>query len=139
MLLFVLLGEVLASSQQGVPYKTVLFPNGFSIEAETVDTPETREKGLMFRDTLAKDRGMLFVFPMSGVYLFWMKNCLISLDIIWLNEKHEVIYLAENVPPCQSAQCPSYGPTTEKALYVLEVAAGTTRHTHLALGTKLKF
>jgi len=78
----------------------------------------------MFREYLPENSGMLFIFPESGIYQFWMKNTLIPLDIIWLNENYKVVQI-EHVEPCQSNPCPIYNPEKE-AKYVLEVNSRLT-------------
>ncbi|NCN99093.1 hypothetical protein COU62_01815 [Candidatus Pacearchaeota archaeon CG10_big_fil_rev_8_21_14_0_10_35_219] len=93
-------------------------------EIEKAITSEERAMGLMFREYLPENSGMLFIFPESGIYQFWMKNTLIPLDIIWLNENYKVVQI-EHVEPCQSNPCPIYNPEKE-AKYVLEVNSRLT-------------
>lgn len=119
--------------------RPVHFPNGTTLYAEVVDTPETRNQGLMFRDHLPIGGAMLFVFQESKPYKFWMKNCKFPIDIIWLNQKKEVVYISKNTPPCKTASCPTYGPEKKEALYVLEVTAGFSRKEDLKLGAVLVF
>ena len=68
------------------------------IFVELAITPEDRQRGLMERDLLEKDNGMLFVFSEEDAYSFWMKNMKISLDIIWINADGNVVYFVEDVP-----------------------------------------
>jgi len=119
--------------------KAILFPSGAVIVAELADTPETREKGLMFRESLPKGGGLLFIFEVAKPYRFWMKNCKFPIDIIWINEAKEVVYIAKDAPPCTGDPCPTYGPKNEAALYVLEVAAGFSVKEGVKIGTKLQF
>ena len=102
-------------------------------EVEVVDSLETRAKGLMFRESLDKDKGMWFVFEESKVYPFWMKNTLIPLDMIWVNENFEIVAIIENAVPCDSDPCKHYNPETE-ALYVLEINAGLSSEYGLEIG-----
>lgn len=127
------------SASQAPLYRTITFPGGVQLKAEVADTPKTRSIGLMFREHLPKDRGMLFIFQAAARHRFWMKNCKFPIDIIWLNEHREIIYISENTPPCKSDPCPSYGPTKDKALYVLEVASGLTRKEKLKKGMIIRF
>jgi uncharacterized protein len=106
--------------------------------AELAKTEKKISQGLMFRDSLAPDRGMLFIFGQSGVYNFWMKNTKIPLDIIWLNDKKEIVFLADNVAPCYQEFCPSINPG-EKAKYVLEINAGLAEKLRLKMGDKADF
>ncbi len=122
-----------------VVYRDVTLPTDTIIRAEIAQTPEAREQGLMFREHMPKNSGMLFIFPRPHAYRFWMKNCKFPLDIIWLNEKKEVVYLVEKAPPCSVDPCPQYGPTDREALYVLEVAAGLSQKIHLKVGMSLRF
>src|SRR5205823_6632819 len=116
----------------------IVFPDGFAVKVEIAADDPTRQQGLMYRDHLADDRGMIFIFPQSGDYAFWMKNCLISLDMISIDEQKKIVFVAGNVPPCQADPCPSY-PLGSGAKYVLEVAAGTARKHHLEAGKSLRF
>lgn len=116
----------------------IRFPSGFEVEAELAQTPEERERGLMFRKGLEDHRGMLFVFPVAGFYPFWMKNCRFPIDIVWLSGDKRVVDIAASVPPCESEPCPTYGPM-RRARYVLEVVAGTAAREGLSLGDVLAF
>ena len=93
------------------------------IFVELAITPEDRQRGLMERDLLEKDNGMLFVFSEEDAYSFWMKNMKISLDIIWINADGNVVYFVEDAPPCVQSPCQTYSPNAD-ALYVLEVNPG---------------
>ncbi len=118
----------------------VQLPGGVTIHAEIADTPKKRAEGLMYREHLAKDRGMLFTFGQAQPWTFWMKNTKIPLDIIWMNEKKQIIYIARNVPVCTRTDdsCPQYQPN-DPALYVLELGGGEADRLKLEKGTKLKF
>jgi len=116
----------------------VIFKDGFPVKVEIAADDENRTQGLMYRDHLADDRGMIFVFPEVGEYSFWMKNTIIPLDMIWIDEARKVVHVTHDVPPCQADPCPSYPPNA-KAKYVLEVAAGVAAKHHVADGDLLKF
>lgn len=115
------------------------FPSGTVIVAEVANTPETREKGLMFRDHLPKGGGLLFIFEVAQPYQFWMKNCKFPIDIIWINADKQVVHIAKDAPPCKDDPCPTYGPKNAAALYVLEVAAGFSAKENITLGTRIQF
>jgi len=104
---------------------------------EIANTPEQRTQGLMNRENLAENRGMLFIFDQSGIYSFWMKNTLIPLDIIWLNENKEVVFIEKNAQPCRET-CPSINPH-QKARYVLEINGGLSDKINLKTGDKIIF
>ncbi len=104
---------------------------------EVAQTLEERQRGLMFREELDRDKGMLFIFPVEQEASFWMKNTLIPLDIIWLNANKEVLFISENTQPCSTEKCPSINPGV-KAKYVLELNAGMTQEIGLVKGDKMQ-
>ena len=122
----------------GSDLTTVVYPNGTHIQVELADTDEKRARGLMFRDQLANDRGMLFIFSEPGQWSFWMKNTKVPLDILWLDHKKKIVDLAENVPGCVGDPCLQYLPAHD-ASYVLEVPAGSVKRQKLAKGMQLTF
>lgn len=116
-------GEAAPPPAQQAPSPLVTLANGSKVAIEVVADPETRAQGLMFRSSLGADHGMLFIFPDTALHSFWMKNTLIPLDIIWIDETRSVVHVERNVPPCKADPCPSY-PPKGVARYVLELAAG---------------
>ncbi len=103
---------------------------------EIADTPEERAEGLMFRESLEPDKGMLFVFGQESEYGFWMKNTIIPLDIIWINSDGEVVFISKETRPCDES-CPFIRPD-RKAKYVLELNAGVSDEIVLGIGDKIK-
>lgn len=118
----------------------ITLPGGTLIHAEIADTARKRAEGLMYREHLAKNRGMLFTFDQAQPWTFWMKNTKIPLDIIWLNEKKQIVHIEPNVPICTRTDdgCRQYQPN-EPALYVLELGGGMAEHYKLQKGTTLRF
>ncbi len=116
--------------------KTVCF-NHYCYNVELADTQKEREDGLMNRQSLDKDKGMLFIFPVQSKYSFWMKDTLIPLDIIWINSDKKVVEIT-TMQPCKVENCPTYDPT-QSASYVLELNANTTKEINLKIGDKLTF
>jgi len=116
----------------------VLLPSGTKIMAEVADTSPKRVMGLMFRDQLPLNSGMLFIFEDADYHAIWMKNCRIPLDILWLDKNHKVIHMEEKAPPCGDDSCRTYYPA-QKALYVLELNAGLIAREKIRLGAHLKF
>jgi uncharacterized protein len=126
---------------------TILFPEDKAseicfdddcFEVEVAKTSEEHSRGLMFRESLGSDNAMLFIFSGEGQQLFWMKDMLIPLDIVWLNQDLEVVYILQDVLPCEEDPCPVYGPS-EPALYVVELSAGTASRINLELFDRLTF
>jgi uncharacterized membrane protein (UPF0127 family) len=126
------------SDPQEKALRKIIFPTGITIQAEVADTDAKRTLGLMFRESLGKDRGMLFIFDRPDIYHFWMKNCRISLDMIWLDRDRKIVSLTSNAPPCLGDPCPTYYPG-EKALYVIETVAGFAEEHGVRPGMKVKF
>src|SRR6185437_8955259 len=116
-------------------------PSGITIHAEVADTPLKRSVGLMYRDHLKKDHGMLFFFSQPQAWSFWMKNTKIALDLIWLDAKKRVTHIERNVPICTKTDdsCPQYRPNNDDAMYVLEIAGGTVDGYKIEKGAKLLF
>jgi len=107
------------------------------IQAEVVSAFAERGKGLMFRESLAKNKGMLFIFEKEGLYSFWMKNMRFPLDIIWLDLNKKIVDIKENVSPCGES-CETLSPGN-KAKYVLEVNAGFTKRNKIKVGESVGF
>jgi len=110
----------------------------YCFNVELAADPQKRARGLMFREQLDNDRGMLFMYEEEQKSSFWMKNTLIPLDIIWINKDKEVVFVAENVQPCRQDPCPVIHPD-KAALYVLELNAGLSDDMNLKLGDKMNF
>ena len=111
---------------------------GFCWQAEVAKNRFTIAKGLMFRKNLLENEAMLFVFNQEGNHSFWMKNTLISLDIIFLDKNKKVVDIAKNTQPCQSDECPSYR-NQQPAKYVLEIKAGLAEKIGLKIDSALMF
>ena len=90
---------------------------------EIADDPDEQRQGLMFRDTMPRDHGMLFIFDQERQRSFWMKNTRIPLDIIYFDAERRLVSVAENARPCRTRRCPGY-PSEGPAQYVLELNAG---------------
>lgn len=88
-------------------------------QLQIADNNERRMQGLMFRQSLAADKGMLFVYPESGNYRIWMKNTLIPLTVIWMNEEAEIVEI-KLLLPCKQPVCPIYS-ATKPARYIIEL------------------
>lgn len=134
-------GHVVLKTDRGeIPFKV-----------EIADTPEERERGLMFREKLEEGHGMLFVFEEEAPRGFWMKNTKIPLDIVFFDREKTVVSFVENMKPCSerttrgtsagarqrgadgtyaqaeliqnTAKCPTYD-SEKPAMYALELKKG---------------
>jgi uncharacterized membrane protein (UPF0127 family) len=118
----------------------VTLPDGTVIRAEVMRRQEDMMRGMMFRDSLPEDRGMLFIHGSPGKYTYYMYQVKVPLDIIWLDSRKNVVEISENTPPCKTnaSQCPLYGGTKE-ALVVLELAGGAAKKHGIRPGTRIDF
>ncbi|MBE9095114.1 DUF192 domain-containing protein [Tychonema sp. LEGE 07203] len=102
---------------------------------EVAKTPQEQAIGLMFRTELPDDRGMLFPIAPARNVRFWMKNVLIELDMVFLNEG-TVQAIIPNVPPCLSDTCPNYGPDVPVD-GVIELKGGRAAELGLKVGDRI--
>jgi uncharacterized membrane protein (UPF0127 family) len=102
------------------------------VMVEIASTPESRANGLMHRDTLDADVGMLFVFPDNRTRSFWMKNTRIPLSIAYINSEQEIVRIAE-LEPFSTDRIPSLYP----ARYALEMNKGWFEANQILKGTTI--
>lgn len=119
-------------------YIKVYFPEGFAVTAELAVTDEERQQGLMFREKINPDQGMLFVFGEEDIYSFWMKNMRFPIDILWLDKDKRIVHIETEIPPCLRDPCPSYT-STVPAIYVLELQSGSVKRLGLRLYETIDF
>ncbi|MFV2072779.1 MAG: DUF192 domain-containing protein [Thermoanaerobaculales bacterium] len=125
-------------SPRVVEMPRAILANGNTLTLELALTPEEVQTGLMFRPTLAEDRGMLFVFDEERFPSFWMKNTLIALDLVFLDNTGTVVDVIAHVQPCSADPCPQFAPK-QSARAVLEIAAGRAAAVDIIKGTKIEF
>ena len=101
-------------------------------------TSEERMLGLMYKERLDSNKGMIFIYNKEKKHSFWMKNTLIPLDIIWLNKSKHVVYISKNTQPCKQNDCLSIKPD-RRAIYVLEINANITDKLGLSIGDLIEF
>ena len=121
--------------------REVKLPDGGKLRAEVMYNPADMMRGMMFRDSLAADRGMLFIHTTPGKYSYWMYQVKIPLDIIWMDRNRRIVEISANTPPCRSVsskECPHYGGSKD-ALFVLELAGGVAARHGLNVGDMLQF
>ncbi|HET9481006.1 MAG TPA: DUF192 domain-containing protein [Candidatus Polarisedimenticolia bacterium] len=138
----VLLAGALASALPAAePRGLVRLPSGRVLSVEIADTPIEREVGYMNRERIADDEGMVFLQETLGFHYFWMKNCKVSLDIVWLDETWRVVHIERNLPPCSpepEAVCPHYT-SMQASRHALEVRGGLTGVDGLKVGDVIVF
>ncbi len=112
---------------------------GQRFSVELADDDAERARGLMFRDAMAEDRGMLFIHDAQEPQAYWMKNTKIALDILYFDNDRKLVAQQRDVPPCSLGDaCPSY-PSNAPARYVLELNAGQAEKLKLQDGATLTF
>jgi hypothetical protein len=119
----------------------IMFPNGSKMLADTMLQQLDLTRGMMFRDSLAQDRGMLFVYGKEQKTPFWMYQVKIPLDIIWMDKGRHIVEIVPKAAPCttkKSSECPLYGGGAD-ALYILELNAGSAAKLNLRIGDVLGF
>ena len=128
-----------ASDTQGqiLPIGATTVIGGETIELEVAATPQQQQLGLMYRDSLADNRGMLFTFTPPREVRFWMKNVTINLDMIFLH--NGIVQAIESqVPPCLQDICPVYGPANTVIDRVIELRGGRASELGLQPGDRLQ-
>ena len=108
-------------------------------QVEIADDDAERARGLMFRDAMPADHGMLFVHEGEEPQAYWMKNTRIPLDILYFDNARRLVSQQRDVPPCSLGDgCPPY-PSDAPARYVLELNAGQAAKLGLSEGAELHF
>ena len=129
---FALLGAVLPQAQAQPPV-VELSAGMHRIHAELAADDPSRMRGLMFRESLGPNQGMLFVFDETTTHCMWMKNTLIPLSVAFLDESAQVINIADMAPQTEDAHC-----ATRPARYALEMARGWFAQRGLGPGTQIR-
>jgi uncharacterized protein len=106
-----------------------------SFRLEIADTPELRQRGLMFRRSLAPDRGMLFVFPYEAEQAFYMKNTYVPLDMVFVTSDNRVLGVVEDARPLTLDVRGVDG----LSRYVIELNAFTAKAKGIGPGTRVTF
>ena len=105
------------------------------VKVEVVKRSDEMARGLMYRRSLGKDSGMLFIFRKEELQSFWMKNTLIPLDMIFISADRVIVEIT-TMQPCITDPCPDYT-SRQPAQYVLEVNAGYSRSHTIIIGDKI--
>ncbi len=136
-LLALLLIAGCGKEEEGVktlPERTTVMVAGHPLRVIVCQTPQARERGLMFRKNLPQDEGMLFVFPQEGYHPFWMKNTYIPLSIAFISRELKIIQIDEMDPLDTTPHMP-IGPI----LYALEANKGWFKRNGIKVGDRIRF
>lgn len=136
LLMIATLWPLAACSGNAAPWVEV---GGQRFQVEIADDAAERERGLMFREHLDADSGMLFVHAREEPLAYWMKNTRIPLDILYFDAQRRFVSIQAGVPPCSAGDaCPNY-PSAGPAKYVLELNAGRAAALGLEAGDPITF
>jgi len=129
-----------SSGANALNTRNVTLPDGFAVAAELALTNEDMERGMMYRTELLPGHGMLFIHQPADKYPYWMANCKIPLDIIWMDGSHRVVEISANTPPCPSGgkDCPTYGGHAV-ATFALELGGGEAAKHQVTAGSVIRF
>ena len=121
------------SGLQVIPLTVTTLGKAHAFRVEVAVTPQEQAKGLMFRTEMGPDEGMLFPYDQPRVLSFWMRNTVIPLDLIFIDEQHRIINIAENATPYSEASILSDAP----GVAVLELNGGRARALGIVAGNKV--
>jgi uncharacterized protein len=127
-----------APTETPVSGPRAVLPSGAVYRLELATVPEDQAQGLMYRENLPEKTGMLFAFGGEPTpHHFWMKNTMIPLDIVWLDDAGRVIFVSADTPPCKADPCPTYG-TDAPVRRVLELAGGLAKKEGVVVGSQIR-
>ena len=104
----------------------------YRIDAEVAASPEQRELGLMYRQSMAPERGMLFVFDEPGTHCMWMKNTVLPLSVAFLDGDGRILNVEEMAPETEDSHC-----AVRPARFALEMNRGWFKQKGLKAGVKV--
>lgn len=126
-------GEAKASTFQMVTF----LKQQIEISVEIASDEAQRELGLMYRTQLGEKQGMLFVYPDQAIRQVWMKNTLLSLDVLFLSDDGHIISILTKLEPCVNDPCSIYD-SQKAAMYMLELNAGFVDNNQIKTGQQLR-
>ena len=109
--------------------------SNISIIAEVMTTETQQARGMMYRKSLDRDKGMLFLFKEPKKAVFWMKNTYVSLDLIFIKEGGSIDSIHENLEPLSTKKIKS----KEEVIAVLEILGGEVKLNKIELDSRVLF
>lgn len=125
-------------SNFGISRGATVTVNDQKYNVEIADEDTERQIGLSGRKSLESNNGMLFVFEEKGKYSFWMKNTLIPLDIIFIDD-NKIVHIVKNAQPVEEGEEAQIYQSPEDANFVLEVNAGEADKHKFKVGDEVTF
>ncbi|WP_256081588.1 DUF192 domain-containing protein [Massilia sp. YIM B04103] len=130
-----LLAAAGASQAQNQQFPTVTLSAGMNlIKAEVATTDPQRAQGLMFRETMAPNAGMVFVFDAPATQCMWMKNTLLPLSVAFIDAEGKIVNIEDMQPQTLDSHCSAKG---VPVMYALEMNLGWFKQKHIKPGTKI--
>ena len=114
------------------PETVTLKINNAVAKAEVADTPTLQQKGLMFRESLAKDHGMVFVFSKPERYCMWMKNTPLLLSVAFIDATGRIVNIESMQPKTETSHC-----ARTPVPYALEMKQGWFREKSITVGDRV--
>jgi uncharacterized membrane protein (UPF0127 family) len=124
------------NSVREIEYAEIIIRDSVTVVAEVARTEAETAKGLGGKEKLEEFEGMLFYFPENIMRVFWMKDMLIPIDIIWIGENMTIIDITNDVPIHPQLQ--TYSPKVP-AQFVLELNAGFVNKNGISIGDTVTF
>ena len=125
-----------ALAPANLPKVFIATPSGeVAVDVEVVSTEAKIERGLMYRQNMPLDSGMLFLLPEIKDWTFWMRNTLIPLDMIFIRKNMTIAGIVENAEP----KTETLRTVGEPSQYVLEVNGGWTKAHHVTKDAKVRY
>ena len=121
------------SGLEVIPLTVTTLKGPHAFRVEVARSPTEQAKGLMFRTEMGPDEGMLFPYDQPRVLSFWMRNTVLSLDLVFIDQEHRIINIAENAVPYSEASILSDAP----GVAVLELNGGRARELGIVAGNKV--
>lgn len=122
--------------------RDVKLPDGQVIRCETMTEKLEMMRGMMFRDSLPPNNGMLFIHANAAKVPYWTYQVRIPLDILWLDRQRRIVEISPQSQPCndsrKASECPQYGGNA-MSTFVLELAGGVAEKHGLKLGDQLEW
>jgi len=128
----------LLKTQHQVTYRETITIREQEFSVKLAQTGKERSEGLMWVEELPENEGLLFIYEQEGYRSFWMKNTLIPLDIVFIDDVNRIVDVIHEVQPCEQEHCPTYR-SAKQAKYVLEINGGISKTHEFKIGDLVEF
>lgn len=119
-------------------YRELVTIKKVTFEVQLATTDSERAEGLMNVESMPEDEGMLFVYDKENYRSFWMKNTLIPLDMIFIDDAYHIVDIFHNAKPCPKEPCQTYR-SAKRTKYILEINGGLSNKYKFKMGDIVEF